>query len=78
MPATTELLSRYRPVREYNKSSSREILFPKNEKTPKHTRGRSPYRKCPPYSLDRDETPYASPIPLISRTLEKFLMEGET
>jgi hypothetical protein len=59
-PATTELLSRYRPIREHNKSSSREILFPKGKKISKHTRGRSPYRKCPPCSLDRDETSYAS------------------
>jgi hypothetical protein len=61
MPATTELLSRHRSIREYNKSSSSEILFPKNEKNPKHTRGRSPHRKCSPYLLDGDETPNASP-----------------
>jgi hypothetical protein len=60
-PATTELLSRYRPICDHNKSSSREILFPKGKKISKHTRGRSPCREYPPYSLDGDETAYASP-----------------
>jgi hypothetical protein len=61
MPATTELLSRYRPIRKHNKSSSNEMLFPKNEKNARHTRGRSPHRKCSPYLLDGDEAPNASP-----------------
>jgi hypothetical protein len=56
MPATAELLSRYRPIRKYSKSSSNEILFPKNEKNSKHTRGRSPRRKCSPYLLDGNAT----------------------
>jgi hypothetical protein len=61
MPPITELPSGYRFFREYNKSSSSEILFPKNEKNPRHTRGRSPHRKCSPYLLDGDETSNASP-----------------